>query len=99
MNFLGWAVLLYEVLTSLGYASPFGSDELRNRVGYAFFVVVNGPLAAAVIMNSNALVLHDVAKTSGVFIHLNPALVAYGEFEGGGGLDDDDNYWVEGSVR
>ena len=66
-----------QILTSLGHMEPMFDDVARNRVGFAFFVVVNGPLAASVVMNSNALVLHDVAKTSGVFIHLNPALVSY----------------------
>ena len=28
-------------------------------------------------MNSNTLVLHSISKTSGVFIHWNPALVSY----------------------
>ena len=61
--------------TAVGGIDPLFSDSVRNRLGYAFFVVVNGPLAFSVIMNSNALVLHDISKTSGVFIHFNPALV------------------------
>ena len=77
INFVGWAAMFYEMLTVTGYVQPFLSDSLRNRLGYGFFVVTNGPLAASIIMNSNTLVLHDVVKTSGVFIHWNPALVSF----------------------
>ncbi|GMH89176.1 hypothetical protein TrVE_jg3133 [Triparma verrucosa] len=76
-NFLGWGIVFLEIATAVGGIDPLFSDSVRNRLGYAFFVVVNGPLAFSVIMNSNALVLHDISKTSGVFIHFNPALVSY----------------------
>jgi len=76
-NWLGWGLLFLEIGTVLGPVDPFFSDSVRNRLGFAFFIIVNGPLAFSVIMNANALVLHDISKTSGVFIHFNPALVSY----------------------
>ena len=69
--------MFIELLTVTGFVPPFLSNSTRNRLGYGFFVVTNGPLAASIIMNSNTLVLHDIVKTSGVFIHWNPALVSF----------------------
>lgn len=77
INFVGWFCMAVEIMTVWGFIEPVFSDSARNRLGYAFFVVTNGPLAASIIMNSNTLVLHDIVKTSGVFIHWNPALVSY----------------------
>ncbi|GMH64427.1 hypothetical protein TrRE_jg6950 [Triparma retinervis] len=77
INFVGWSCMFIELLTVTGFVPPFLSNSTRNRLGYGFFVVTNGPLAASIIMNSNTLVLHDIVKTSGVFIHWNPALVSF----------------------
>ena len=77
INIVGWFCMAVEILCVLGYIAPLLSEDSRNRIGYSFFVMINGPLAAAVLMNSNALVLHDIVKTSGVFIHLSPAIVSY----------------------
>ena len=43
----------------------------------SFFSVANGPLAFAIIMNGNALVFHDLSKTSSLFIHLSPSIVSW----------------------
>jgi len=77
-NIGGWMFLGFEASHFLfGYQYRVLSDFQRVLVARSFFSLANGPLAFAIIMNGNALVFHDLAKSLSLFIHLSPALVSW----------------------
>ena len=77
LNALGWLYLAVEAL----HISPllsretvlWMSDATRLSAARGFFAIANGPLAAAVLINGNMLVFHDLERTAGFFIHFTPA--------------------------
>ena len=77
-NAIGWLAVSGEMLKAAG-VMDFSLVDASARVSAAraFFVVANGPLAFAVLMNKNRLVFHDAVKTSGFFIHYSPALCSW----------------------
>ena len=45
---------------------PLLEPSQRLAAMRAFFALANGPLAGALLMNKNALVFHDIERTSAV---------------------------------
>jgi hypothetical protein len=76
-NAVGWLVVSAEMLHAAGVIDLSLDAATRVTAARAFFVVANGPLAFAVLMNKNRLVFHDLVKTSGFFIHFSPALTTW----------------------
>jgi len=77
-NAVGWLAVSAEMLKAAGVMDLSLVDaSARVSAARAFFVVANGPLAFAVVMNKNRLVFHDPVKTSGFFIHYSPALTSW----------------------
>lgn len=62
-----------NLLLLLWYYGPYSSGVLFGVV----YVLASGPLAAAVFMWKNALVLHDIDRFTSTFIHMVPPLVMY----------------------
>lgn len=79
MNVAGWIFLGVEAVEYLSIfdVDPYLSINTRINFSRAFFGVANGPLGMAVLANANALVFHDVERTSSFFIHFSPALVSW----------------------
>jgi len=48
-----------------------------KKTFYIYWGLANGPLAGAVVLLKNALVLHDLENISFCFIHLTPPLVCW----------------------
>lgn len=84
-NTFGFVYLSFEAVHALQWTGLDGSLDtvlwmgpaLRLSAAHAFFAIANGPLAMTILINSNALVFHDIERTAGVFIHLTPALVSW----------------------
>lgn len=82
-NVVGWCALALELFL-LAKPSPLPirlyrvSDAARINLARTFFAIANGPLSLSIITNKNVLVFHDVVRTSGLFVHLGPALASWG---------------------
>jgi hypothetical protein len=80
-NAFGWCALALELAHASG--APFFpvhvhlSGAARIGVARTFFAIANGPLSLSIITNKNVLVFHDAVRTSGLFIHLGPAVASW----------------------
>ena len=74
---MGWLAVSAEMIHAAGLLDISVNAATRVTAARAFFVLANGPLAFAVLMNKNRLVFHDPVKTSGFFIHFSPALTTW----------------------
>ena len=70
-------VLPHEILASGGVIVPLVSPGTRLNLGRAFFIISCGPVAITNFINKTSYVMHDVAKTSGFFIHFTPCVLCW----------------------
>jgi hypothetical protein len=77
LNAIGYILIVHEILATSGLMDPFIDERTRNNLGIAYFVIANGPVASAIIINDCKFVMHDGAKMASLFIHFTPALISW----------------------